>query len=92
MLDEFLKDAQARAMPNNMGMHGEQKQPPFDVGAVKFAPLDLSYQRWGGIRSDSREAVHTKVRAIVLDPFYWEFHNTSRLTVLQEFVGFIVAH
>jgi hypothetical protein len=52
VLDELFEDAHARAVPDDMGMHGEQEQSAFTVGPIEFPPPDLPYQRRRGIRSD----------------------------------------
>src|SRR5262245_63375824 len=92
VLDELFKDAQARAMADDMGVHGEQKQPSLDVGSVEFAPPDLPHQRWRGIRPNGRQTVHPEVWVIIFDPFHRQLHDTGWLALFHELVGLIVAH
>ena len=44
MLHQLIEDAHARAMPDDVGVHGEQEEPALDVGPVEFAAPDFPDQ------------------------------------------------
>ena len=44
MLHQLIEDAHTGAVPNDMGMHGEQKQPPFHIGSIKLPAPDFAHE------------------------------------------------
>src|SRR5262252_5771614 len=92
VLDQLFQDADARAVPNDVGVHREQEEATLSIRPIKLPAPDFAHQRWRRMRTDGREAIHAKVGVIVFNPFHWQLHDTRRLAIFDQLVGLIVAH
>ena len=92
VVQQLGEDHQARAVADDMGMHGQLEQPPVSVGALKFVDPDGQHAARAGIRAQRAVALHGEVDRVIADPLHRDLHQAGWLTLSQDLVRLVIGH
>src|SRR4051794_21682705 len=92
MADELFQDPDARAVADDMRMHGELEEAALAVRGIELPLEDVEYIRWGRVRPERREAVHVEVHRVVANPFHRQLDHAGLLAVHEELVAVDIGH
>src|SRR3954451_7248135 len=92
MADELFQDQDARAVADDMRMHGELEEAALAVRGIELPLEDVEYIRWGRVRPERREAVHVEVHRVVANPFHRQLDHAGRVPVHQELIAIDIGH
>src|SRR6188768_899196 len=72
-LDQLLEDPEARAIGDDMRMHGQQKEPAIGISSLEFAAEDIEDRFGWRIGPKRLKAVHVEVDRVVANPLDRQF-------------------
>ena len=77
VLEERLEERDARSVPDDVRMHGEQEQAALGHRPVELRLEDLQHRRRRRVRSERGRPLHVEVGRVVLDPLDRELDDYS---------------
>src|SRR3954466_454588 len=87
VVDELVQYPDARAVADDVRMHGELEYAAFAIRGVEFALEDVVDVRGWRIGPQRGEAVHVEVHRIVSDPLDRQLDHAGLSSVHQELVA-----
>ncbi len=92
LADQLVDDPDARAVADDVRMHGELEEPPLGVRGIELAPENVEHVGRRRVRAQRREPVHVEVDRVVTNPLHRKLDYARALAVHQELVAVDVGH
>src|SRR5436305_12886398 len=89
---ELVEDPDARAIADDVRMHGELEDAAFAIRGVELSLEDVEHVRGRRVGPQRREAVHVEVHGIIADPLHRQLDDPGVLSVHEELVAVDIRH
>src|SRR5438105_852727 len=90
--NQLLEDPDARAIADDVRMHGELEDAALAIGGVELSLENIEHIRRRRVGAKGGEAVHVEVHRVVADPFHRQLDDAGVFAVHHELVAIDIGH
>src|SRR3954467_15591749 len=92
MTNQLFQYPDARAIADDVRMHGELEQSAFVVRGIELAAKNLEHCCGRRIGPKRLAAVHPEIHGIIAYPLDRQFYDAAWLAIEQQLIAILVSH